>query len=294
MSQRGVPPTRRSEGARSLSGGRKPRQTADEIRRQVLDTARELVIEQGGLTVSLEHLSLEYVISQAGVPRSTVYRIWESKDNFVSDLLSEIAGVGWRGSSAMSVHVREVATDVILENLDLLYTVDDRTKLMREAVRVATRESYNQVLDSAEWRTYVAMAATMLSSIESEMDMEVLTTLQRSEGAYVREMAGFYTDVARVLGFQLSPPYEYVDLATAAAAFVEGLALRQVLSPGLTSREFHLDTGTSGEAWPMAAIGMLGLITVMVEVDNDYVPPPRDSEGRQRWLAKQYRNVGSV
>lgn len=284
-------PLGRPPGARSLSGERKPRQQAGEIKRRVLDMARELVTEQGGLTVSLNHLSLEYVIAQANVPRSSVYRLWEKKEHFVSDLLTELAGSGWRGTAAMSVEVRKAATEVVLNNMDYLTSESQRFKLMHEAVRVATQVSYEQLLSSVEWRTYVAMAAAMLSLEDANIEERVLVTLQESEGAYVAEMAGFYTDVARVLGFQLKEPYTYEDLATSAAAFVEGLALRQVLSPGLTSRLFDLgETGLNSpnNSWPMASIGMLGLITVMVEIDPSYVPPPPDEAGRRRWLMKQH------
>jgi AcrR family transcriptional regulator len=52
----------------------------------MLDAAGAM-IGRTGLTVSLEHLSFEDVIHQAGVARSAVYRRWPYKDLFFSDLL---------------------------------------------------------------------------------------------------------------------------------------------------------------------------------------------------------------
>ena len=56
----------------------------------MLEAATALVNETG-LTVSLEHISLEEVIRAAGVSRSAAYRRWPYKDLFFSDLLKELA-----------------------------------------------------------------------------------------------------------------------------------------------------------------------------------------------------------
>ena len=49
------------------------------------------MISSGGLTVSLDHISLEQLIRDADVSRSTVYRRWPHKDLFFSDLVRELA-----------------------------------------------------------------------------------------------------------------------------------------------------------------------------------------------------------
>jgi hypothetical protein len=51
------------------------------------------MVNRTGLTVSLEHLSVEDVIREAGVARSAVYRRWPYpyKDLFLSDLANELA-----------------------------------------------------------------------------------------------------------------------------------------------------------------------------------------------------------
>ena len=56
----------------------------------MLEAALALV-ESQGLTVSLDHLSLENVIARADVSRSSAYRRWPYKDLFLADLLVAVA-----------------------------------------------------------------------------------------------------------------------------------------------------------------------------------------------------------
>jgi AcrR family transcriptional regulator len=49
------------------------------------------MVHRDGLTVSLDHISLEEVIRDADVSRSAVYRRWPYKDLFFSDLVKELA-----------------------------------------------------------------------------------------------------------------------------------------------------------------------------------------------------------
>ena len=74
---------------------RRRRRLSDEETEQRMLQAALAMVNQAGLTVSLDHISFEDVIRDAGVSRSAVYRRWPYKDLFFSDLLRELA----RGSS---------------------------------------------------------------------------------------------------------------------------------------------------------------------------------------------------
>ena len=63
---------------------------AAEVRRRVLDVAMERV-EGIGLTIVFEHIVMDDLIREAGVPRSSTYRLCDSKEAFVTELLIEIA-----------------------------------------------------------------------------------------------------------------------------------------------------------------------------------------------------------
>ncbi len=53
---------------------------------RLVDTAVARIRAEG-LTVSLEHLGLEWMIAEAGVSRATAYRHWPTKAAFLSEVL---------------------------------------------------------------------------------------------------------------------------------------------------------------------------------------------------------------
>ena len=61
-----------------------------ETEQRMLEATVAMVTHEG-LTVSLDHLSLEDIIRDADVSRSAVYRRWPFKDLFFSDLVKELA-----------------------------------------------------------------------------------------------------------------------------------------------------------------------------------------------------------
>ena len=72
---------------------RPERVPAEEVRQRMLDAGRELAIEAGA-ALTIEHLRLEEVIQRARVPRSSVYRLWAYRDEYIDDLLCHLAGAG--------------------------------------------------------------------------------------------------------------------------------------------------------------------------------------------------------
>ena len=66
---------------------RRGRRLSDRETEQRMLRAAVAMVQRTGLTVSLDHISLEDVIRDADVSRSAVYRRWPYKDLFFSDLV---------------------------------------------------------------------------------------------------------------------------------------------------------------------------------------------------------------
>ena len=70
---------------------RPERVAAEEVRQPMLDAGRQLAHEVGA-ALTIEHLRLEEVIQRARVPRSSVYRLWPYREDYIDDLLFYLAG----------------------------------------------------------------------------------------------------------------------------------------------------------------------------------------------------------
>ena len=70
---------------------RRSRRLSDRQTEERMLQAAVAMVHRTGLTVSLDHISLEEVIRDADVSRSAVYRRWPYKDLFFSDLVKQLA-----------------------------------------------------------------------------------------------------------------------------------------------------------------------------------------------------------
>ncbi len=150
--------------------------------------------------------------------------------------------------------------------------------MLVEAVRQAARQNYYAVIASAQWRTYVALTATVLSmSLEGGGREKVLAALQAAEQVFLGRMARFYEDMAIILGLQLRSHVEsYETVAAAGASVVEGLGLRQLLTSSVVNRPLMWgDQPEDVKEWHMAALGFLGVFDKLVEPvpEEDYSYP---------------------
>src|ERR1039458_3125257 len=102
---------------------RRGRRLSDrETGQRMLDAAVAMV-NRTGLTVSLDHISFEEVIRDAGVSRSAVYRRWPHKDLFFGDLVKELARTATPDIEQAEL---ELIRQVVNEHLDWTRTPELR------------------------------------------------------------------------------------------------------------------------------------------------------------------------
>ncbi len=249
------------------------RRSEAEFRRHVLNTAQEMVDELGGLKVTVDDLSFEKVIERSQVSRSTAYRYWPSLEQFHDDVLLELAGRTWNGTAAFDPETISMVTELVGSNIAKLVTAEGRRGLFREGVRIGVARNFAAVCRSAEWRTYVALTATLLSyPKDSEAHCRTSAALRRSESRFLDYMTEFYQDMAIVLGFRARHPDGLELLAGAGAAVLEGLALRQILTPDLIGRVLTVEGPDGAEEWGLPALCFLAVADSLVEPLPDYDP----------------------
>ena len=260
---------------------RRPRMDAQRIEQELFAAARELVYAQG-VVISLEDLSFEEVIQKANVARSSAYRLFPYKGDFVEALLCDLAGPGWAGTAAFDEATIDRAKQIVLENAERLADKGGRRQVLMQTVRECAAMNFEAIVKSREWHIYVSLVATARATGGDPGRLRIVAALEHSEMTFIDRMAAFYDDMMSALGLRFkSSDYTARHVAAAGASIVEGLALRRVLT--LASRDAKVpDHGWKldqlvmselsppadsevSEPWSLAALAFLGVLDALVE-----------------------------
>ena len=249
------------------AAGRSNRQPADETRQAALSAALSM-LAQSGLTVSLEHLSIEDLIRTAGLPRSTFYRLWPAKERFFADLLVELATSSESHDAMFYPGTQVAANDVITANQHLLVSHEGRVAVLREAVRVAGRMNFEHFSESVGWRTHVTLVTSASSLADEDTRSRLVQALQQTENMFIARTAEFYGAALSGLGFSFLPGASAELLAGLGAAVVEGLAQRRLVNPDLADT-IITKPGLDGKLveWHPAALGFWGILEGLVDLE---------------------------
>jgi AcrR family transcriptional regulator len=268
---------------------RPERVSAEEVRKRMLDAGRELAIEAGA-ALTIEHLRLEEVIQRARVPRSSVYRLWSYRDEYIDDLLCYLAGAGTLFGSrpVFDPETFSVASQVLADNRHLLATADGRRALLREVVRVTARRNYQALTESAPWRLHMALVATLGSTRSGEARRQIAAALEEAQLRSRESMVALFGYLMAQIGLRLRDPAWTADhLQLTGGLLVQSLALRnlQVQAADGAFETAAVDAllngpipgpGLNGETaeWTLVGFAYMGLVDGFVELDPDFTPPP--------------------
>jgi AcrR family transcriptional regulator len=267
---------------------RRRRLAAADVRERMLAAAREIV-SKTGVTLRVEDLSLEQVIQHARVPRSSVYRIWPYKEEFLDDLLCHLAGPDWLGGTVFDEQTIETVTEVVTANRHRLTTAAGRRAVLCEAVRLGVLRNLQAVTTSRERQIFTALVTTLDSIRGDRTRQRIQAALERTETDLIGRMSEFYRQLCTTLGLRpRRPEYTFPHLAAAGAALVEGFALRARIAQPATenppSPQWTLNgllghplpgPGIDGRPtdWHPAAVAFLGLVDTFLEPDPDFQKP---------------------
>ena len=276
----------------------------------MLDAGRELANEAGA-ALTIEHLRLEEVIQRARVPRSSAYRLWPYREDYIDDLLCHLAGGGSWFSDRPVLDPQTFAdvTRILTENGQLLGTLEGRRALLCEITRVTVTRNYIGLTQSTPWRLHMALVATLGSTRTGDARKRIAAALEDSQRRSREMMVAVLVQLAGLVGLRLrDPAYTLDHLALAGGLLVQCLALRNVQiqaatgapeGPGLASAS---DTarvdgllndpipgpGLNGEpaGWTLAAFAYLGVVDAFMELDPDFAPPGGPAVGWARPAAR--------
>lgn len=244
---------------------------AEQVRTRMIAAARE-VISVNGLTVGFAHLPMEEYIRLAGVPRSSVYRIWSTREEFVADLIGEVF-VQDRFADGVDPEAMRLMREVYERSAAHLTTAAGRRAVAWEMIRIGANANVESLRSSVDWSSYNALLACTFSMEQGPAREAVRVTAKRIETMLTHRMQSFYQETLDVFGSSLRPGFSTLQLAHLTAIVIDGLAHRgrllddeldaQITAPGLDGDEV---------AWSLAAWTIRSIVDGMLE-------PPVDGTG---------------
>ena len=196
----------------------------------MLDAGRDLALAAGA-ALTIEHLRLEEVIQAARVPRSSVYRLWPYREDYIDDLLIYLAGPGsfFSDRPVLDPDTAAVAGKVLTDNPHLFATPEGRRALMCEVVRLASARNYEELSGSAPWRLHMALIATLGSTRSGTARRRIAAALEDSQLRSRESIVALLRFLADALGLRLKDPaYTYEHVQMAGGLLVQAMALRNV------------------------------------------------------------------
>ena len=251
--------------------GRRQRRLSDDETEERMLKAAAAMINQTGLTVSLDHLSFEDVIRDARVSRSAVYRRWPYKDLFFSDVLKDLARAAVPAATTSPDATLVPIKRFLFDHFDELAADEPRRNLVLELMRQASVWDLETMHGSTEWRTYLALHATFLSVADETLRGELQAALAESERAFIERIAASWQFLAGVLGLRLRPEVDasFETIANLVSAVARGLVLMSLASPDIATRPIKARPFGASEAaeWSPAAIALTSIATTFLEGD---------------------------
>jgi AcrR family transcriptional regulator len=247
---------------------RRGRRLSDQETEQRMLRAAVAMVSRTGLTVSLDHISFEDIIRDAGVSRSAVYRRWPYKDLFFSDLVQQLAR-----DATPTIVADELALmrQIAAARPDWLETPELRHRLLLELFRQLSLLDFQTMLGSPGWRTYIALHATFMSLADGTLRDQVQAALARSEQAHNARIAQAWRHLTALFGYRLRPGsgITFEAMATLLSATMRGLVVMALSSPEVAGQRIEASPfGASARAeWSLPALGLGGIASAFLEPD---------------------------
>ena len=272
---------------------RPERVPAEEVRRRMLEAGRELAIEAGA-ALTIEHLRVEEIIHRARVPRSSAYRMWPYREEYIDDLLCYLAGAGnwFNDRPVFDPETFTVLKQVVEDNRELIGSAEGRRAVLCEIVRLTVAQNYAALTESGTWRLHMALSATLGSTRSGEARQKIAAALEESQRVSRDSLVAVFGFLAGELGLRMRHPAATIEhMQLAGGLLVQSVALRNVQVRAAAGDDDSgeaalVDTllnvplpgpGLHGQPaeWTLAAYAYMGVVDAFIELDPDFTPPER-------------------
>lgn len=273
---------------------RRPRLSDAETEQRMLDAGVRLVAERG-LSLSLEHLSMEELVQDSGVSRTSSYRRWPTKDLFAADLLLRLAH-----ATDLPADLPDGLPGLISDLAELGTRAGDlgsaaaRRDLVVAVLRIAVGRDFEAMLGSPAWRTHVALRAAHLGLPDGDLRAQVAAALRDTERRFTERRAAVFAALADLIGYRLTvaDARGWLRMSGTLGAVATGLLVRGYADPeSVTATTRAAPFGSSTPAdWSEATLASVGVLLGAIEPDPTIVW----DDARTAALRARLRDPGSA
>jgi AcrR family transcriptional regulator len=246
------------------AGVRARRIPQQELRTRMLDAAEGLLGDRG-LGVNAYPLNMEDLIRQVGVPRSSAFQAFGTKENLVFQLALRMLQPESPLAAFFAGTMYRVADEVVEERPALAADAAGRRALLNEVVRRAVRRNHDVLVGSARWRTFRALSMS-LDSFPDDERAELERRLHSIQDQFLEVMAECYLALFERFGVRLRPGLGMPHFVRASSSVLEGIATTGAFGPP-TGAETLILPGVDGDPveWHLVSVAVVGLIDGMTE-----------------------------
>ncbi|WP_239453291.1 MULTISPECIES: hypothetical protein [Microbacterium] len=241
------------------------RRPAGETRALMLDVAVERVRSEG-LLLDYANIELEDLIRAAGVPRSTVFRIWPDRMAFIADLVRALFEADDGFDTGFDAETLGMLQAAVSDNAEALRTAEGRQAVLRDTLRVAVTHNMAAVESTVAWRAYRTMSAALSSGDAVPGGDEIRDLLSEIEARYLDRMAEIYQGINGAFGLRMREGLTERDLAVAIMAMIDGMGDHRRINPAMIDAPRVVTFGPEGPRdWHLAGLAVYGVYTAFTE-----------------------------
>ncbi len=271
-----VPPSPFSGSIRVMSDTPRrpgPDSTLAEARERLIEAATDALLARG-VEIGIDHIKLSDAIETTGISRATAYRSLTDGDTepqatLRHEVLSRLLARHTREESHGAV-MRAVVDEFEANRANIESDrIEDRTAAFRSLIRVGAAASYHAVAGSRE-RAILIAAYGAFRSRDPRGPAWQEAHLRAGEAEIARLFSDMYSQFSEVFGFRLREGLTMSQFATAGAALVEGMAMREGISVELDDIDRRSGSNGALEPWTLFGVAFGGLYRAFFEpVDAD-------------------------
>ena len=205
------------------------RRSRAELRAVLLDVGVNLLFKRG-LVGGAEHVTFTDVFAEAESrwgsainPASVYKRIWKDQSEFQRDVLLAAASFypdpDGEGLPALKV-AREFMTTMDVS------TPETRARALSEVCRVAAQAHLEMLEASRPWQIWVGIWALTVSTPTTDDDEMVGPSIHAGNQKATQSLQALLEEVVPAVGYGISSPFSFEQLALTVGALAEGIALR--------------------------------------------------------------------